>query len=302
MRKFTRRAEPVFAKSAVTLARGRDMDEFEPQARRGRSKDLIALGAAIVAVGAILTNALFLQSGPHPSPIFSNKPASAKPVKPAKTVAAVPQATAHQSAPGNVTLPRARPQDFEPARAEAPGAARKPADIISDIQRELARRGFYEGATDGIYGPKTDAAIRDFEQAAGLKGGAEPSDNLLRAITRSNVKAAATTNATAPRPPDPIAELIAPSTNAPSVSAPSTTTASTGASSASTNSGNKRVVAVQRALSDYGYGQIRPTGILDRETQSAIEHFERGKRMPVTGQISPRLLNELSALSGRPLE
>ena len=37
-------------------------------------------------------------------------------------------------------------------------------------------------------------------------------------------------------------------------------------------------------------------------TQAAIQKFERDRKMPVTGQISPRLMRELAALTGRPLE
>jgi len=65
---------------------------------------------------------------------------------------------------------------------------------------------------------------------------------------------------------------------------------------------SKRILSVQRALSDFGYGQIKPTGTLDAPTQEAIKQFEHSKKMPVTGQISPRLLRELSATTGRPLE
>lgn len=74
---------------------------------------------------------------------------------------------------------------------------------------------------------------------------------------------------------DPIAELLAPS---------------------------HRVLAVQRALADFGYGQIQPTGVVGPETQAAIEKFERSRHMPVTGQISDRLLHELSTMTGRPLQ
>ena len=74
---------------------------------------------------------------------------------------------------------------------------------------------------------------------------------------------------------DPIAEVLAPS---------------------------KRIVAVQRALADFGYGQIKPTGIIDTETKTAIEKFERERRMPVTGHVSDRLARELAAMTGRPLE
>jgi len=75
---------------------------------------------------------------------------------------------------------------------------------------------------------------------------------------------------------DPIGELIAPS--------------------------SKRVLAVQKALADYGFGQIRPNGTMGPETKQAIEQFERSRKMVVTGQISPKLVRELSALTGRAIE
>jgi peptidoglycan hydrolase-like protein with peptidoglycan-binding domain len=155
-------------------------------------------------------------------------------------------------------------------------AAQSRVQLVSDIQRELNRRGFYDGAVDGIWGAKTDAATRDFVQATGLKISPEVSDSLLRAIVASNAKTQSG-RAAVPEPTrnDPIAELIAPS---------------------------KRVVAIQRALGDFGYGQIKPTGVYDPETRAAIEKFERDHRLPVTGQISDRFVRELAAMTGRPLE
>ena len=175
------------------------------------------------------------------------------------------------------TAPRARPAEPELAKLEpvAPAPTRSRTEIMSDIQRELSRRGFYDGSIDGVHGPKTDAAMRDFEQAAGLKPGSEPNDVFLRALTRSQAKASVSA-AAQPTRHDPIADLIAPS--------------------------SKRVLTIQRALAEYGYGQIKPNGTFGPETKDAIEQFERARKMPVTGQISPRLVRELSALTGRPLE
>ena len=51
-----------------------------------------------------------------------------------------------------------------------------------------------------------------------------------------------------PRRNDPIADLIGPS---------------------------PRIMAVQRVLASYGYGQIKPSGTLDDATSQAIEKFER---------------------------
>ena len=48
--------------------------------------------------------------------------------------------------------------------------------------------------------------------------------------------------------------------------------------------------------------QIKATGVYDPETRSAIEKFERDRRLPVTGQLSDRLVRELAAMTGRPLE
>lgn len=64
----------------------------------------------------------------------------------------------------------------------------------------------------------------------------------------------------------------------------------------------QRVMAVQRVLSDFGYGQIRPSGILNEATSAAIEKFESEHKMPVTGRLTDRLLTELSAMTGRPVE
>lgn len=65
---------------------------------------------------------------------------------------------------------------------------------------------------------------------------------------------------------------------------------------------SSRIMAVQRVLSDYGYGQIKPTGVLDQPTSAAIEKFEREHNLPVTGRVSGRLVSDLSAMIGRPLE
>jgi hypothetical protein len=63
-----------------------------------------------------------------------------------------------------------------------------------------------------------------------------------------------------------------------------------------------RIAAVQRVLSDYGYGQIKPSGMLDEATANAIQKFEREHKLPVAGRVSDRLIGELAAMVGRPIE
>jgi len=63
-----------------------------------------------------------------------------------------------------------------------------------------------------------------------------------------------------------------------------------------------RVAAVQRALTELHYGQLRPSGVLDGATSVAIEKFQREHKLPVTGLLSERLLSELAGMSGHPLD
>lgn len=233
----------------------RDSDRFEGAGRLAaaiaqRPREAVAIFMSTIAVFAILTNALFLQKGPHPAPIFATRYLLQK------EAALPPRLHSAQTAP--VTDP----------------ASQSRVQLITNIQRELSRKGYYDGPADGIWGAKTDAAARDFVQAAGGKINPDANEVLLRAITASGPKSAGSAPAST-APADPIAKLIAPS---------------------------KRVMAVQRALSDFGYGQIKPTGNFDPDTKAAIEKFERDHHLPVTGQISDRFIRELAAMTGRPLE
>ena len=63
-----------------------------------------------------------------------------------------------------------------------------------------------------------------------------------------------------------------------------------------------RLAAVQRILSQFGYGQIKPTGLLDGPTSAAIEKFETEHKLPVTGRLSDRLLAEMKEMTGHPVQ
>ena len=214
-------------------------------------REFVAMVMSTVAIFTIVTNALFLQKGPHPAPIFAARPLLQQ------EATLPPRLSGTSSHIGSDLAAQARVQ------------------LIANIQRELSRKGFYDGPADGIWGSKTDAAARDFLQASGLKVNPEANENLLRAISSYIAKPVAAAAAPSPPATDPIAKLIAPS---------------------------KRIVSIQRALADFGYGQIKATGVHDPETRSAIEKFERDHRLPVTGQISDRFVRELAAMTGRPLE
>lgn len=119
-----------------------------------------------------------------------------------------------------------------------------------------------------------------------------------------------------PRPPEadaaveparPVAKAVAAAKPAPPAKAAAAPPSAPPRDSAATRAdpladliaSSRRVALAQRALSDFGYGQIKPTGVAGPETQAAIEKFERERMLPVTGKLSDRVLRDLGAVTGR---
>ncbi len=70
----------------------------------------------------------------------------------------------------------ARPAPAEPLILTPPAGA----SLVSDIQRALQARGYYEGTIDGIAGPVTRSAIARFQAENGLPATGLPSTSLQR--------------------------------------------------------------------------------------------------------------------------
>ena len=187
-------------------------------------KDMAAGLLAFAGVSAIVANALFLQTGQHPSPMFGT--------------------SVHLGASG--PLPRPRP-------LEADAAASEP---------RLAEPRLVEP--------------RMIEPRAN-----DPLANIIKATASSPLSSTPMT--TAP----PVANVVRPPAPIPP---PVQIT------------GSRRVAAVQRALSENGYGQLRATGTIGADTQAAIAKFERERHMVVTGQVSDRLVKELTVVTGHPID
>jgi peptidoglycan hydrolase-like protein with peptidoglycan-binding domain len=200
--------------------------------------DSLAVLVAAAAVGLVCVNALGLQKAPG---------------------ARGPQPAAQKSAPAAAPLPQPRPES---------GNVRGRADLMHDVQEQLAGRGYYDGAIDGAAGPRISQAIREFERTERLPVTGEPSEALLAQIRKAGPKA-------------DITGSIGPAKPA---------------------SGSAQVSSVQRLLARYGYGPVHVTGTADGETREAIGRFERDRDMPQTGEISERLLKELAAFNGGALD
>ncbi|QPF89570.1 peptidoglycan-binding domain-containing protein [Bradyrhizobium commune] len=194
-------------------------------------KDTLAGLVAAAAVCAIVANALFLQTGRHPAPMFG-------------TVINLP---APSAMPLSNPLPRPRPVGADTSPLEPK-------------------------ATEFRVEPKPAEKGPAVEATASTPRAGDPMANLVKATTSAPTPSAVAVA----RPPAPIPTQQSPAA--------------------------RRLSGVQRALSEYGYGQLKVTGTMSGETQSAIQKFEREHKMPVTGQVSDRLLRELAAAIGHPVE
>jgi hypothetical protein len=190
-------------------------------------KDIIAGALALAAVIAIVANALFMQAGRHPAPMFGS----------VTTLPAVASVAANP-------LPKPRPVEADVSSPEA-----RPADPKAVDPRAADPRA------------------------------ADPLANLVK--TTSTVQA---TSANIPRPP--MAVPVSSRVESVPVS----------------GVGSRRVAAVQRALAENGYGQLKPTGVVGSDTQAAILRFEKARKLPVTGQVSDRLVRELASTIGHPVQ
>jgi peptidoglycan hydrolase-like protein with peptidoglycan-binding domain len=83
---------------------------------------------------------------------------------------------------------------------------------------------------------------------------------------------------------------VAPPPPMPATAAPATATAA-----------SPRVLAAQKALSSLGYGPVRLDGVPGVATRQAIARFEADRKLPVTGELSARVVKEIAAVSGMPV-
>lgn len=225
-------------------------------------------------------------------------------------------------------MPRRTDDDEERPRRRRRGA--KAAAIEVEQERGLLMRIFLHSPKDVLAGLLAAAAIcAILANALFLQAGRHPSPMFGSVVTLPAPQAAAVSPLPRPRPvelatdppavgpveargvdskgdsknPDPMGNLVAKSANAPAAAPSSAARPPAPVPPATAQSaGARRVAAVQRALTQYGYGQLKPTGAVGADTQTAIAKFERDRKLPVTGQMSDRLVKELSAMIGHPID
>ena len=165
-------------------------------------------------------------------------------------------------------LPPVRPLSFANGAAqERDSELLRRSELLRDVQVELGKRGFFTGDPDAAASSKTTQAIRDFQTAANMPVTGQPTEAVLAAILTSNL-----------RVKDQILGLL--KNGSDRLERPET------------------VVAIQRALTKIGYGPLRDDGTFGQGTKTALERFERDRKLPARGDNPSRTLRELAQASG----
>ena len=165
---------------------------------------------------------------------------------------------------------------------------------LADLQWQLAVHGYDPGASDGRVGPRTVAAIRDYQADAGLRVDGRPSMQLLEHLQYAdppvrNTRVARTYEPPPYQPPaydeppaayqqddgsDPESAFDSPIGIAPSLTTVYTLT-------------------VQEELAARGYYRGPLDGIAGRGTRAGILRYQRENGLEPTGEVSLELVNHL---------
>lgn len=259
--------------------------------------------AFAVIFGFVAANALWHQPGTHPAPILKTRDVTQAPVP---LGAAKPEAAGNTAIAGvparSVTTYRIQRNDETPtasipvpdiapaAAAARPAPASDPA--LARVQQVLADKGLYAGAIDGLMGPKSSAAIRAWEKAAGLAETGALSAGLLASIEdlgkpdRKPVEIARVEPASRPVPaPRPLPAVVEQAGEPAPAAAPAQSPAAAGPS--------ELVRQIQLGLSNIAYADIAVDGVAGQQTRTAIGAFEKHYRLPVTGEPNETVLKKL---------
>jgi peptidoglycan hydrolase-like protein with peptidoglycan-binding domain len=160
--------------------------------------------------------------------------------------------------------------------------ATKPDELVRAVQDALKQRGYYSGPLDGLAGPQTQTAIKDFQIQAGLEPSGVPTPELLSDIRSTNRTDLA-----------PVPTRVVGSADRLPVPPPPAAMRPVAGPRAVEPDG--MVAAVQDALARAAYGPLTVDGVPGPATEEAVKRFQRDHNLAVTGQITEGLIVELRA-------
>ena len=273
--------------------------------------------AFLVVFGFVAANALWYQPGHHPSPFLRTRdeedPNGIAGYRMTSTLGQHGNVTTFRierqtDVPEPTQQTAAQPQAGQGGAAVPPGQAQPagthpPSELVAEIQRELARRGLYDGPADGLTGPRTTAAILFFEETVGMEQTGEPTSRILSALKIDSATTVAAIPKALPkdRPAaangggvaiDPVAAAIR---NA-EVHPPKAQNVSLTSESGAKPVGKDLVSKIQQGLVNIAYADVKVDGVAGEQTRQAIRNFEKHYRLPETGEPSEAVLKKLKSI------
>jgi peptidoglycan hydrolase-like protein with peptidoglycan-binding domain len=150
------------------------------------------------------------------------------------------------------------------AAAPAPAVqAPSPSPAVRDAQARLRALAFYTGPIDGLAGPEMARAVESFQRSRGLDPTGELSPATVAELRRD---VASPARAAAPAPERNAAVSVGDPT---------------------------AVRTVQNRLKQLGFYDGTADGVWGVDTQTAVERFQRDRRLEVTGELTPRTVGAM---------
>src|SRR5215831_16491849 len=145
---------------------------------------------------------------------------------------------------------------------------------VRDVQAALKKDGFDPGPVDGIMGPRTMAALRNFQSHNGLEVTGTINTETEKALTASSGTTSRSkpgTSESKPLPTTPKDQSYA--------------------------SSIEDVRRFQQALTDLGYEPGELSGMMTSQTREAIREFQFYNNLPVTGNLDEQTKTAIDAQS-----
>ena len=217
----------------------------------------------------------------------------------------------------------ATPPTPPPLPADPPGWPAEAKEQARAVQQALFDLKLLKDKPDGVIGPMSRTAIREFQRSAGLPENGEPNREVYAALVRAQARRDTVANSPLPAPP-PAADATKPDAAKPEAAMPEPTKPAAPAKAEPAKPDDKqvnvsaapappppptsaemvkqaeleRIKSIQALLRAMNFYKHPPDGKAGPATRAAIREYERASGQKETGEPTQALLESLRELSG----
>lgn len=174
-------------------------------------------------------------------------------------------------------------------------------DEVRELQQALIELGYLNGSADGIFGNKTESAVRKFQKkyklsVDGLAGSVTRSLIMSKVTGKSSVSANVQESAEAPASAESsLSTVLTDNTKAQDTESDNSSLFSGNYTTIRIGSRGDRVKALQKGLIAAGYLKGKADGIFGNQTLAAVKAFQSAGRLTVDGIAGRKTLSALES-------